>query len=289
LIPFFKTQNSGQKKPAIEYQILRKVTFMKKTIFKVFVISIMTGLLITYTLSRAYAESNGSEKAQKSKNIDSVELSVSQIMEKAEKGDIYAQYNLALMYAGGKLVSQDMDQATLWLQKAANQGHLEAQRYLASLYESGKWGFPQDKDKAEYWSNLGGRIPSATTGNQRHDEGSRKGISYSWLALFAALIVFSLIAIAFIIDKKKIKTIEPTKNETITLDSLESQFDQTESPQADSESEPDITFDDLSDSGNLEETDSLVEATGVKRCPYCNKDIETATIKCKYCGEVLDQ
>jgi hypothetical protein len=228
--------------------MLREMTFMKKNIFTVFVISVMTGFLITYTLSRAYAESNGSEKAQKIKNIDSVELSITQIMEKAEKGDIYAQYNLSLMYADGKFVSQDMNQAASWLQKAANQGHLEAQRYLASLYESGKWGFPHDKDKAEYWSNLGGRIPSSTTENQRQDHGSKKGISYFWFALFAALIVFSLVAIAFIINKKKIKTIEPTKNETITLDSLESQFDQTESSQSDSETEPDITFDDLSDS-----------------------------------------
>jgi hypothetical protein len=269
--------------------MLREMTFMKKNIFTVFVISLMIGFLITYTLSRAYAESNGSEKAQKSKNIDSVELSVTQIMEKAEKGDIYAQYNLALMYADGKRVSQNMDQAAALLLKAANQGHLEAQHYLASLYESGKWGFSKDKDKAEYWSNLGGRIPSATTGNQRQEDGSKKGISYFWFACFVVFIFFSLIVIVFIIDKKKIKTIEPTKTETITLDSLESQFDQTESPKTDSEPGSDITFNDLSDSGNLEETDSSVEATGVKQCPYCNKDIEAAAIKCKYCGEVLDQ
>jgi len=263
-------------------------TFYRRSAW--FIISMMIGFLITYTLSRAYAGSNGIDTAQKSKdNIDSVELSVAQIMEKAEQGDIYAQYNLALMYADGKRVSQNMDQAASWLLKAANQGHLEAQHYLASLYESGRWGFPKDKDKAEYWSNLGGRVPSSTTGNQRQENGSKKGISFSWLAFFAAFIVFALIAVAFIIDKKKIKTIKPTKNEPITLDSLESLTDQTESPQTDGEPESDITFDDLSDSENLKEIDFSADATAAARCPYCNKDIEAAAIKCKYCGEVLDQ
>ena len=62
-------------------------------------------------------------------------------------------------------------------------------------------------------------------------------------ALFIAFIVFALFAVAFIINKQKIKTKTPTKAETITLDALESQSDQ-----ADSEPGSDITFDDLSDS-----------------------------------------
>lgn len=120
---------------------------MKKTIFTIFVIFIMTGFLITCTLPPANADTKGNDPKE---NIDSVEISVAQIIEKAEQGDIYAQYDLALMYADGKRLPQNNEQASSWLLKAANRGHLRAQQYLASLYESGKLGFPKDKDKAEY-------------------------------------------------------------------------------------------------------------------------------------------
>ena len=216
---------------------------MKKTIFTIFIISMMTGFLITCTLPLANAESTVSDQAQKSvdrkNNIDSVEVSVAQIIEKAEQGDIYAQYDLALMYADGRRVPQNTDQASSWLLKSANGGHLGAQQYLASLYEAGKLGFPKDKDKAKYWSNLKGRLPSSPTGIQGQDDGSKKGISFSVFALFTAFIVFALFAIAFIINKQKIKTKAPAKTETITLDALESQ--------SDSEPESDITLDDLSE------------------------------------------
>ena len=233
---------------------------MKKTIFTVFAIVMITGFLITCTLPRANAGSKGSDQAQKNvdsiaelstpgqlteippstpkDNVDSVEVSVAQIMEKAEQGDIYAKYDLALMYADGKRVSQNTDKAASLLLEAANRGHLRAQQYLASLYESGRWGFPKDKDKAEYWSQLRGRFPSSTTGIQGQDDGSAKGISFSVFALFTAFIVFALIAVAFIINKQKIKIKAPAKTKTITLDALESQ--------SDSEPGSDITLDDLS-------------------------------------------
>ena len=254
---------------------------MKKNIFTVFVISMMTCFLITCTLALADESAKESDQTQKSEdsiaevstpgqltdasepdlklpnditngqksevptsspkdNIDGVELSVAQIIEKAEQGDVYSQYDLALMYFDGKDVPQNMDQATSLLLEAANRGHLRAQQYLASLYESGSLGFPKDKDKAEYWSKLRGRLPSSITENLGQADGSKKGIAFSGFALFAVFIVFALIAIAFIINKKKIKTIEPAKAETMTLDALESQ--------SDSEPESEITLDDLSDS-----------------------------------------
>lgn len=253
---------------------------MKKNIFILFIISMMTGFLITCTLSLANEVSEDTDQAQTQEsvdrvaelsmpaqlpeakepdqtikndisnlqepevppsipidNYDSVELSVAQIIEKAEQGDIYVQYDLAFMYANGKGVPQDNDQAASWILKAANRGHLQSQQHLASLYESGKWGFPKDKDKAAYWSKLRGRLPSSTTGNQDQEDNSKMGVSFSGFTLFAVFIVFALIAIVFIINKKKIKTTEPAKPATITLDFLESQ--------ADSESESDIKFDDL--------------------------------------------
>jgi len=235
------------------------VTRMKKNIFIFFVLSVMTGFLINCTLPPANAESNENDHGQKivvctaelsnpeqlteippstpKDNIDHVEISIAQIIEKAEQGDIYSQYDLALMYFDGKDVPQNIDKASSWLLEAANRGHLRAQQYVATLYESGKLGFPKDKDKAEYWSSLRGRPASSTTGNQGQVNGSKKGISFSGFTIFAVLIVFALIAVAFVINKKKIKTTEAPK--TVTLDFLESH--------SDSEPVSDITLDDLSE------------------------------------------
>jgi hypothetical protein len=241
------------------------MTYKKAMILRVFVLFFMFSVSTIFVLSQASAEPNindikriaeeGNLDAQTEvpasipgDNYDGVVLSVNQIIKKAEQGDIYAQYNLALMYADGKGVSQDIDQSASWLLEAANHGHFEAQRYLASLYETGGWGFPRDNDKAEYWKNLRGRLPSSTTGNTRQEDDSKKGTSYSGFALFSAFIIFGLIGLAFIVNKKKIKTTKQT--ETIALDFLESNSNQIEtidpeSPQSESSSESDITFDDL--------------------------------------------
>src|SRR6266498_326708 len=55
----------------------------------------------------------------------------------AENGDIEAQYNLASLYYEGKGTEKNLEKAFYWYQKAAKNGHKFAQIILA-LYYNGK-------------------------------------------------------------------------------------------------------------------------------------------------------
>ena len=63
-----------------------------------------------------------------------VEEAIQNLEEKAEQGDILAQYQLALMYLEGKGVDQDEEQAFYWMEKAVEQGYDLAQIQLALIY-----------------------------------------------------------------------------------------------------------------------------------------------------------
>ena len=69
----------------------------------------------------------------------------------AKKGDVQAQFNMALLYHSGAGVPMDEKKAVEWYTKAANGGHPLAQEYLAAGYEGGWFGLPKDKNKAAYW------------------------------------------------------------------------------------------------------------------------------------------
>jgi len=49
-----------------------------------------------------------------------------QVREKAEAGNVHAQYALGLMYAEGRGLMQDETQAYVWLSRAAAQGDQDA-------------------------------------------------------------------------------------------------------------------------------------------------------------------
>ncbi len=72
----------------------------------------------------------------------------------AEKGDVAAQFNLALAYSQGHGVPQDYAEAVRWYRKAAEAGYPEAQHRLGIAYNLGR-GVPQDYMLAYVWLNLG--------------------------------------------------------------------------------------------------------------------------------------
>lgn len=78
----------------------------------------------------------------------------------AEQGHADAQYELAGCFCFGKGIEKDSKKEAYWYEKAAEQGHAGAQNYLAAHYFSGK-GKPQDYEKALYWCNK-----SAEQGNE---------------------------------------------------------------------------------------------------------------------------
>ncbi len=72
--------------------------------------------------------------------IDYLSSQAGTLQEKAQQGDIEAQYELGLMYQGGRGVSQNDTRAMAWLQKAAEAGHDKAQYALALLLRKNEAG-----------------------------------------------------------------------------------------------------------------------------------------------------
>ena len=71
----------------------------------------------------------------------------------AEQGNVFAQYNLAWMYAQGQGMPEDSEQAVAWYRKAADQGYLDAEANLGMAYAQGQ-GVPQDYVQAFAWCHL---------------------------------------------------------------------------------------------------------------------------------------
>ena len=69
----------------------------------------------------------------------------------AKKDDVRAQYNVALIYANGLGVEQDLPQAELWYERAAKQGNASAQYNLAQLCHAKGAKDPHAYEKAKYW------------------------------------------------------------------------------------------------------------------------------------------
>ena len=68
----------------------------------------------------------------------------------ANQGMAIAQNSLGVMYANGRGVPRDYEQAAMWYRKAADQGDDEAQANLGAMYAQGQ-GVPQDFEKAVNW------------------------------------------------------------------------------------------------------------------------------------------
>ncbi|MBQ3448976.1 MAG: SEL1-like repeat protein [Synergistaceae bacterium] len=73
---------------------------------------------------------------------------ITNLINDAKNGNPRAQYNLGVCYHSGRDgIEQDYEQAAMWYQKAAEQGHVRASFYLGMLYQNGK-GAEQNYKKA---------------------------------------------------------------------------------------------------------------------------------------------
>lgn len=90
--------------------------------------------------------------AGKAANLNALE-------EKANQGDVESQLNLAGMYRWGQDqgydVPRDDSKVFYWIQKAADQGIAEAERYVGDAYMNGE-GVDRDTDKAVIWYSKAG-------------------------------------------------------------------------------------------------------------------------------------
>lgn len=76
-----------------------------------------------------------------------------ELLEKANKGDATAQFEVARQYAAGQGVAKDEAQALAWFKKAAAQGHTKAEVSLGSIYAHG-FGVPADFVESIRWYRL---------------------------------------------------------------------------------------------------------------------------------------
>jgi TPR repeat protein len=84
---------------------------------------------------------------------DPKQMSVPELQNAAEKGDIGAQYELAEHFGQRNSLDADYGVAAKWYQKAAEQGHKDAQYKLGLLY-SESLGVSQNHAAAYFWVSL---------------------------------------------------------------------------------------------------------------------------------------
>jgi TPR repeat protein len=82
--------------------------------------------------------------------IGSATAAEATLVERAQKGDAAAQFNLGLRYANGKDVPKDSTEAVKWFRKAAEQGLAIAQYSLGVMYDRGE-GVAQNSTEAVNW------------------------------------------------------------------------------------------------------------------------------------------
>ncbi len=70
----------------------------------------------------------------------------------AQQGHPDAQFNLGLLYHSGSNGKVFEKKAVEWYHKAAENGHLQAQEYLAIGYKEGWFGLKKSAQKATYWT-----------------------------------------------------------------------------------------------------------------------------------------
>ena len=76
--------------------------------------------------------------------------SLDELQQKAEQGDMTAQFQLGRKYHLGDGVESDTQKAIFWYQKAAAQGSAKAVNNLGVMYEHG-FVAPEDKDRSVEW------------------------------------------------------------------------------------------------------------------------------------------
>ena len=91
-----------------------------------------------------------SEENSEGGRKDPLSQYTTELIAKAKAGDARAQYDLARSYQTGMDGVVDEGKAVFWLQKAADQGLMEAETSLGSAYDTGM-GVPISNAKAVFW------------------------------------------------------------------------------------------------------------------------------------------
>lgn len=126
---------------------------MKTKLFRslsfVFAFALCSSLLLSCGQSQGSAEENFQKGTEAYKNGQYKE-SVKWTQKAAEQGHEQAQYNLAIAYFNGEGVTKSEEKAVEWFRKAAEQGNGMAQFYLGLAYDKGD-GVEENGEEAFKW------------------------------------------------------------------------------------------------------------------------------------------
>jgi hypothetical protein len=113
----------------------------------VFLMAIMVLMLLGASVSLARADLQGGVNAYYDGNYA---VALENLKPAADANDPVAQYFLGEMYLRGKGVEQDFQQAAAWYEKAATNGHADAQSAIGSLEMLGL-GVPRHPTSGYFW------------------------------------------------------------------------------------------------------------------------------------------
>ncbi len=103
-------------------------------------------IFIALFISTVMTACTVSDKARTSSSPNNI----SQIQQRAERGNVDAQFELAAMYATGQGVEKNSQAAVKWYTKAAEQGDVASQYNLGVMYAKGL-GVEQSYQNAMKW------------------------------------------------------------------------------------------------------------------------------------------
>jgi TPR repeat protein len=118
------------------------------------ILALMLGMLVLPALPQDEPPPNAGDTSE-------VPIHITALMAKAEQGDAFSQYFLALYYELGLSVPPNDKEAFRWYLAAAEQGFNPAQRWLGFMYAEGR-GVSQDYVQAHLWFGLA----AASGGNE---------------------------------------------------------------------------------------------------------------------------
>lgn len=117
-----------------------KIGVVKKTVLALGLLS-LSGLAFSGDFVDAYEAASAEEYTKAAKIWHNL----------ADQGNPDAQFNLAMIYHSGVAGPLDEKEAVKWYQKAANNGQVQAQEYLAVAYREGWFGLEKDVSQADFW------------------------------------------------------------------------------------------------------------------------------------------
>lgn len=112
-------------------------------------------LVLSMTLWRKAAQQgHAPAQARLGDILDKAEEDVEAVewyLKAALQGNASAQYGLGQMYVKGEGVKKDLEQARVYILRAAEQDYLVAVTLMMEAYRNGGLGLTADKDKADAW------------------------------------------------------------------------------------------------------------------------------------------